>query len=75
MSNTSNTPRFQVGDEVLTLVPNLPHLNFQTTRILDVLVKDDGFYYMTVLQQKSDFWKETKFLKLLPNDSSLLQAV
>ncbi|HIG78716.1 MAG TPA: hypothetical protein EYQ47_01675 [Cycloclasticus sp.] len=74
MSNANTTPRFQIGDEVLTVVPDLPHLNFQSTRILDVIAKDDGFYYMTVLQQKDSFWKESKFLKLSANDSTLVEA-
>jgi len=52
MSGIKNQPRIKIGDEILTLVPNLPHLNFQSTKILDVIEKEDGFYCMTVIQQK-----------------------
>lgn len=64
MSGIKNQPRINIGDEVLTLVPNLPHLNFQATKTLDVIEKEDGFYCMTVIQQKDGYWKESKFLKL-----------
>jgi len=64
MSNSNNQPLLSIGDEVLTVVPHLPHLNFQATKILDVIEKEDGFYYMTVLQQKEDYWSESTFLKL-----------
>jgi hypothetical protein len=69
MNGLKSAPKYAVGDEVLTVSPDLPHLNFQATRIQDVIQKEDGFYYMTVLQIEGQPWPERKFLRL-PKDKA-----
>lgn len=64
MANQTRMPKFQVGEDVLMIDPDLPYLGFQTRRVLEVIEKDDGYYYVTVLKQDGQTLEESKMFKM-----------
>lgn len=70
MNDQNKVPKFSVGEDVLMIDPDLPYLGFQTRRVIEVIEKDDGFYYVTVLKQDDQTLEESKIFKM-PDPSGL----
>lgn len=68
MADQCRKPKFQVGEDVLMIDPDLPYLGFQSRRILEVIEKEDGFYYVTVPLLDDQTLEESRIFKM-PDDS------